>query len=397
MSTRAGAPRPALLLLAYLAFVSLGLPDGLLGVGWPSIRTEFGVPTEAVGILLTVGAAGYLTSGVLAGFTLARLGIGRLLTGSTLLAGLTLTGYALSPRLAVMIGCAFLLGIGSGAIDSGLNAYAAAAFGPRHMNWLHAFFGLGVALGPLIMTAAISLGLGWRWGYATVAAAQLALATAFALTIRAWRHGSDTTAGVAGDSTPPPPAAPVPVGETLRLPAVWLGTLAFMLYVGVEAAAGLWAYLLLTEGRGVGAAVAGICVSAYWGSLFVGRLVQGVLAERLGAARVLRANLYGMAVGAGLIALPAPAWVAVAGLVVLGFTAAPVFPLLTLTTAERVGAAHADRTIGIQIGASSLGVSLLPAGIGVLLSRYSVEWLGPALVVLTVALVALHTAASRRR
>ncbi|MER7167580.1 MFS transporter [Micromonospora sp. NPDC000207] len=397
MSTRAGAPRPALLLLAYLAFVSLGLPDGLLGVGWPSIRTEFGVPTEAVGILLTVGAAGYLTSGVLAGFTLARLGIGRLLTGSTLLAGLTLTGYALSPRLAVMIGCAFLLGIGSGAIDSGLNAYAAAAFGPRHMNWLHAFFGLGVALGPLIMTGAISLGLGWRWGYATVAAAQLALATAFALTIRAWQHRSDTPGPVAGDSTPPPPAAPVPVGETLRLPAVWLGTLAFMLYVGVEAAAGLWAYLLLTEGRGVGAAAAGLCVSAYWGSLFVGRLVQGVLAERLGAARVLRANLYGMAVGAGLIALPAPAWVAVTGLVVLGFTAAPVFPLLTLTTAERVGAAHADRTIGVQIGASSLGVALLPAGIGVLLSRYSVEWLGPALVVLTIALIVLHTAASRRR
>ncbi|MEV5448019.1 MFS transporter, partial [Streptomyces sp. NPDC052644] len=112
-------PRTSLLLLAYLAFVSLGLPDGLLGVGWPSISAEFGVPTGAVGLVLTAGTIGYLTSSVLAGFTLARLGVGRLLAGSTLLASLALTGYANAPALTVLIGCALVLGLGSGAIDSG--------------------------------------------------------------------------------------------------------------------------------------------------------------------------------------------------------------------------------------------------------------------------------------
>ncbi|GHJ09030.1 MFS transporter [Micromonospora humidisoli] len=421
-------PRTSLLLLAYLAFVSLGLPDGLLGVGWPSISAEFGVPTGAVGLVLTAGTIGYLTSSVLAGFTLARLGVGRLLAGSTLLASLALTGYASAPALTVLIGCALVLGLGSGAIDSGLNAYAAGAFGPRHMNWMHAFFGLGVAIGPLVMTAMLSTGAGWRWGYAVTAAAQLALATAFALTVGAWR---DRTVG-----SPPSPAAPVdrtvgarpddsvvapaghpgpvdgpavagrggsaggPAGvriaDTLRLPAVWFGALAFAVYVAIEVSAGLYAFLLLTEGRGVSAEAAGVAVSGYWGSLFVGRVVQGLVAERLGTARVLRGSLLGMAVGAVLIALPGPGWVTVAGLVVLGFAAAPVFPLLTLSTAERVGRQHADRVIGVQIGAAGIGAALIPAGLGVLLGDISVRLLGPALTVLAVALLVAHAAAARQ-
>ncbi|WP_309244343.1 MFS transporter [Micromonospora parastrephiae] len=334
MSTPPAPPRAALLLLAYLAFVSLGLPDGLLGVAWPSIRADFDVPTKAVGLLLTAGTVGYLTSSVLAGFTLARVGVGALLAGSTLLAGLALIGYTVSPGLAVLVCCALLLGLGSGAVDSGLNAYAAGAFGSRHMNWMHAFFGLGVAIGPLIMTGALSAGLAWRWGYGIMAAAQLALAAAFALTVRAWQRRAPAEPGRA--SAPTTPTVKVPVRTTLRLPAVWSGTVGFALYVAIEVSAGLWAFLLLTEGRGLSAAVAGGCVSAYWGSLFVGRVVQGVVAERLGTRLVLRASLAGMAVGAALVAVPATAAVAVLGLVVVGFAAAPVFPLLTLTTADRV-------------------------------------------------------------
>ncbi|WP_327031872.1 MFS transporter [Micromonospora ureilytica] len=402
MSTAPARPRASLLLLAYLGFVSLGLPDGLLGVGWPSIRSDFGVPTEAVGWVLTAGTVGYLTSSVLAGFTLARVGVGVLLAGSTLLASLALTGYAVSPVLAVLVGCALLLGLGSGAVDSGLNAYAAGAFGPRHMNWLHAFFGLGVAIGPLIMTAALSAGLAWRWGYGIVAAAQLVLATAFALTVRAWRRDVPAStavsaeAGVAVQTGPAAPAVRVPVLDTLRLSAVWSGTLAFALYVAIEVSAGLWAFLLLTEGRGLSAALAGGCVSGYWGSLFVGRIVQGLVAERLGAGLVLRVGLAGMAVGAALIAVPGPAVLAVLGLVVVGFAAAPVFPLLTLTTADRVGAEHADRAIGLQIGASGVGAALVPAGLGVLIGNTSVQVLGSALLVLALALIGLYEWGARR-
>lgn len=390
------APRPSLLILAYLAFVSLGLPDGLLGVGWPSIRSEFGVPTEAVGLLLTAATIGYLTSSVAAGFTLARVGVGWLLAGSTALASLALTGYAVAPVLTLMVGCALLLGLGSGAVDSGLNAYAASAFGARHMNWLHAFFGLGVALGPLIMTTVIGLGLSWRWGYGIVASAQALLALAFVLTVRAWADRRTATATEAPEPGPATAPGRIRIGATLGLPVVWTGALAFGIYSGIEVAAGLWAFLLLTEGRGLSDTAAGIAVSIYWGSLFLGRVVQGLVAERLGSGLVLRGSLIGMAVGAALVAVPGPAGLAVTGLAIIGFAAAPVFPLLTLTTADRVGIAHADRTIGLQIGGAGIGAALLPAGIGLLLSRSTVEALGPALLVLSLILLGLYVASTRR-
>ncbi len=136
-------------------------------------------------------------------------------------------------------------------------------------------------------------------------------------------------------------------------------------------------------------------MSLYWGSLFVGRVVQGFVAERLGPTRVLVGSLIGMAAGAVLVAVRGPAWIAVLGLVVIGFAAAPVFPLMTLTTAERVGAAHADRTIGLQIGGAGLGGALIPAGIGVLLGVAGVEALGPALVVLSLLLIGLYAASTR--
>jgi fucose permease len=385
--------RTSVLVLAYLAFISLGLPDGLLGVGWPSIGTEFHVATDAVGLLLFAGTAGYLVSSVAAGFSIARLGVGRLLAGSTALAALALAGYAASPAFAFLVPCALIAGFGGGAIDAGLNAYAAGAFGPRHMNWLHAFFGLGVAIGPLIMTAVLSGGRSWHWGYGIVASGQVLLALAFAVTARSWAQHRPQTPERAPGQAP----APTRIAVTLAIPAVWLSAAAFAVYVALEVTAGLWAFLFLTEGRGVSAAIAGICVSAYWASLFVGRVVQGFVVERVGVTRILAGSLLGLLTGSMLVTVPGPAWLAVAGLMVVGFAAAPVFPLLTLTTADRVGAAHADRTIGVQIGASGLGGALIPAGIGVIIDRVGEQALGPALMALSLALLGLYAATRRRR
>jgi fucose permease len=394
--TAAPAVRTSLLLLAYCAFISLGLPDGLLGVGWPSMAADLRLSTDTVGVLLFAGTTGYLISSVAAGFSLARLGVGRLLAGSTAMVSVALAGYAISPALGVLAPCALLAGFGGGAIDSGLNAYAAGAFGPKHMNWLHAFFGLGVAIGPLIMTGVLSGGLSWRWGYGLVAGAQALLAIAFAVTARAWARDDSSDARTRGAERPRLTASPRII-ETLRMPAVWLSVAAFAVYVGIELATGLWAYLLLTEDRAMDAAIAGLCVSAYWASLFVGRVVQGFTVERLGTARTLLAGLSGMLAGSVLVAVPGPDWLAVAGLMMIGFAAAPVFPLLTLTTADRVGTAHADRVIGMQMAAGGLGGAILPAGVGVLVERIGEYTLGPSLVVLSLVLLTLYAAMTRRR
>ncbi|GAA1848177.1 MFS transporter [Asanoa iriomotensis] len=400
----------SLLVLAYFAFISLGLPDGLLGVAWPSIAGDFGVGTEAVGLLLIASTAGYFVSSIAAGFTLARVGVGWLLAISTACASAALAGYAISPAYAVMVPFALLAGFGGGAIDSGLNAYAASAFGPKHMNWLHAFFGLGVAIGPLIMTAVITVGgASWRWGYVIVASAQACLALAFFATVRNWtRHApapapsvlpEEPAAVTGGDAVATKvatkPATKVSTRETLTMPAVWLGVLAFAVYVAVEMGAGLWAFLLLTESRGVSAGIAGLCVSLYWGMLFVGRVVQGIASERFNPTKILVGSLFGMAAGSLLVALPLGAWAAILGLAVIGFAAAPVFPLLTLTTADRVGAAHADRAIGMQIGGAGLGGALIPSGIGILLGNFGAGALGTCLLILSVLLIAFYAAATR--
>ncbi|GHJ42837.1 MFS transporter [Catellatospora sp. TT07R-123] len=396
MSTRTTAPvRMSLLLLAYFAFISLGLPDGLLGVAWPSMSADLHVSRETIGLLLIPATCGYLVSTVTAGFVLARLGVGRLLAGSTALASAALFGYGLSPAIAVTMTAALAAGLAGGAIDAGLNAYAASAFGPRHMNWLHAFFGLGVAMGPLIMTASIQYADAWRPGYLLVASGQAALALAFALTARQWAQRP-----AYAQQPHEAHAGPVRARDTLALPAVWFSVLTIAVYVALEVAAGLFAYQLLTEGRGMGDAVAGVCVSLYWGSLFAGRVLQGFAAHRFLPGRVVIWSIGGMAAGAVLVAIPGPGWLAAFGFMVIGFAAAAVFPMFTLLTAERVGAAHADRTIGLQMAGAGLGGSVIPAAIGVVMGAAGVEALGPSLVVLAAALVAAYLAATggaRRR
>jgi fucose permease len=374
-----------ILVLAYLGFVSVGLPDGAHGVAWPYMSAEFGVPVGAVGFILLTGTTGYVSASVAAGFVVGRIGVGWLLAASTVLSAAAVAGYALAPGLAFVVGAALFLGLGSGAIDAGLNAYVTRHLGARHISWLHASFGAGATAGPLVMTAVLAGGLAWRWGYGTLAVGLGVLALAFVVTARRWVGGSTVAGG-----NPPSRA-------TWRLGGLWLGAAAFAVEVAIEIGVALWAFLLLTEGRGMAEHLAGLAVSAYWASMLAGRLLSGAVTDRFGAHRLLTAGVTGLVLGAVLVTLPAPGWLAVAGLVVLGFAAAPMFPLLTLTTVERVGDEHADRTIGVQVGASALGGTAVPAAIGVLIDRAGPEVLGPCLVVLATLLVVIYASSRRTR
>src|SRR5512139_2042470 len=162
-------PRLGLVLLAFIAFIALGLPDGLLGVGWPSIRTDFSLPLDAIGMLLTASVAGYMTSSFMSGFLLSRVGVGRMLAGSCLLTGLALIGYTLAPQWWVMVLLGVFAGLGAGAIDAGLNTYVASHFSERIMQWLHACWGIGITIGPIIMTVGLTTLNTWRFGYRVVA------------------------------------------------------------------------------------------------------------------------------------------------------------------------------------------------------------------------------------
>lgn len=375
--------RSALLLtgLAYLAFVSLGLPDGLLGVAWPSIRATFRLPVDALGMLLVFSTAGYLAASAGSGWVLARMGIGTLLALSCLLTAGSLLGYALTSAWGLMVGLGLFVGLGAGAIDAGINTWAARHFSTRMVNWLHASFGLGATAGPALMTSILMAGQGWQRGYGLVGLWQLALALLFGLTRRWWT-----------DPFPTPQAVPAPpmatARSTLRLPAAWLGIAVFFVYPGLESATGTWAFSLLTE-RGVPMGTAGLWVSVYWGALTAGRVLSGFVLGFLAADRLLRLCIAGMGAGAALLWLqPTPA-LGFLGLGLIGFGAAPVFPTLIATTPARLGETHTANAVGFQVAASVLGYAALPSLVGVLSRHFSLEVIGPSLLVTAGVLLAL--------
>lgn len=383
-------PRRTLLaLLAFAAFVSLGLPDGLLGVSWPSIRGDFGLPLDALGTLVVVQTAGYLASSFLSGRILQIIPIGSLLALSTAAAALALLGFAATAFWPLMIACAFLAGLGGGAVDAGLNAYGATHFSARTLNWLHAFFGLGTTIGPLVVTAVLDAGLGWRWSYLAVGSAQLALALLF--------HRNRSRWGLAAELGSGPGASVRGAGirDTLRRPIVWLGMLTFFVYTGVEIATAQWCYSLLTLARGVPETTAGLLVSLYWGSLMAGRVLFGIVADRVPLAATLRGCILAALAGALLFWIEPSRPLSFAGLMTIGFFLAPIFASLISLTPGRVGAEHAASAIGFQIASAALGGASVTALAGLAARSFGLEVIGAAITICAMVLLILYEAFMR--
>ena len=380
MGSRVAQPR-VLVVLASVAFVSLGLPDGIIGVAWPSIRAFFGLPVDALGALLVAFTSGYVAASFSSGFVLARMGLGTLLASSCLLTSASLMGYAATPSWWPMVGLAAVAGLGAGAIDAGINGYASLHLGPRLMSWLHACWGVGAATGPLVMTAVLEAGRPWQRGYVIVGLAQLVLAGAFALSAPVWTRGAGSTQGRTDLAAIASASAP------LRRGAIELGVLTFFLYTGLEGAFGVWSYTVLTESRGVPAPVAGACVSAFFGGLTLGRLLSAFAGGSMPVTRTLRVCLVVIALASATFA--ANLWLPVtfASVVVAGIACGPVFPSLMSTTPARLGASRVARAVGFQVGAAALGSALVPAGIGLVAGRAGLESVG--IMLLLLALVVL--------
>jgi fucose permease len=382
--------RTALLLgLAFVGFVSLGLPDGLLGVAWPSIRAWFGLPLDALGPLLVATTAGSVVASFLSGRVLARASVGALLAAACAAQAASMAGYALAPGWWVLVGFGVFAGLGAGAIDAGLNTYVATHHSARTLNWLHACYGVGATSGPALMTAVLARGLPWQRGYALVAGAQLALALAFASTYSLWPPA--TRRPSASDTE----ISHAPAGATLRIPAAWLGMTAFALYVGLEQSAGAWAYSHLTEVRGLTPARAGTWVSMFWGGLLVGRVGFGLVANCVPLDTLVRVAIGGVLAATALFAAHPFPGASEIGLVAIGVACGPIFPSLIAATPARLGAPHAANAVGFQVAAAAIGQAFLPWATGWLARICGLAVLGPVLVVLAVALAAIHELLAR--
>lgn len=405
-----------LLIVIYLAFISLGLPDSVFGIAWPFMRADFAMPLEAAGILTIAATIFSALSSILSGHVLIRFGTGRVTFVSCLMTALGLVGYSLAPSFLWLLPCVPLLGFGAGAIDSGLNFFVAKNYSSRHMNWLHCCWGIGATVGPIILTAFIAKNGAWRSGYLTLGSIQLCLSVVLFLTLGLWvrvqrdREIESAKADALRANAPMraegnEPEASDKATETAgqsetergsaRSRAMRYQILVYAVYTACEFIAGLWAFSLLVQKRGLDAATAGLWVSLYYGSLTVARFLNGLIVDRLGNRFMIKAGLLVALVGSALLSfrffVPAASdLTAFAGLILMGAGFAPVFPCMTHETPRRFRAETAQRIIGYQGGAACLGGAILPALVGLVGARTSLEilpFVEAALIALTLALI----------
>lgn len=370
------------ILVAYMGFIGLGLNAGLLGLAWPTMQVEFSVPLDAVGILLLASTIGYLAASFYSGTIAYRLGVGRMMALASGMMAVGLLAIALAQSWYLLIIFFLFTGLGNGTIDAGLNAYLAQHHGARAMNWLHACFGIGVTIGPLLMTAVLSASLSWRYGYAITCGWVVLVAVVFAATLPLWKSVVPESDGT--------PAKRASLGSILRMPIVLIGIAMFFLYAGLEATPGQWVYTLFTQGRGIAEEAAGLWVSIYWGSFTIGRIFFGAIITRVNSLTLLRGCMLGVVFGALLVWWNPVAWVGFAGLTVLGFAQAPLFPVMVSNTPRRVGAANAANAIGFQVAGAGIGVAILPALAGFLANNISLEIIPPFIFIASVLMIALH-------
>jgi fucose permease len=377
----------SLILLAYAAFIALGMPDGLLGIAWPSVRADFGIPLDALGMLLFASVAGYMTSSFLSGALIARLGVGNLLAISCALTGSALVGFTLVPAWWMMVLLGVFSGLGAGAIDAGLNTYVAAHFGEGLMQWLHASYGIGVTIGPIIMTLGLTNLDSWRVGYLIVGGFQFLMAFAFTLTLSWWNSPEEPAESKREKRLT---EYKTPLSQTIRRPQVWLSILLFFLYVGAEVALGAWVYTLLTESRGVPVSLAGFWAGSYWATFTIGRILAGLYAKRIGINMLVQGGIALALLGSILLWWNPFQLANLLAIGLIGLAVAPVFPAMMSGTSQRVGARFAANTIGMQMAATGLGGALIPSVIGVLARRSSLEIIPVCLILLFLALFGVY-------
>lgn len=391
--------------LGYVTFVALGLGSALLGLAWPSIQLEFNAMLGEQGVLLIATTVGFLIASSSSGTLSARLGTGRYLVLGMAISAVCLFSVFFVQSWAMLVFVLLINGLGRGSVDAGLNAYMAQLYNARVINWLHAAFGVGITITPLIMTAVFSAELSWRYGYLIVSVF-IALVVVLLFLMRGrWRAVGSSPANVdyavSEAERTEDEAYQMPLAATLALPALWLAMGMAFLYAGTEGTPGNWIFTLFTQGRGINEVEAAQWVSVYWGTFTFGRMFFGMVIGRVQTPVLLRACMLVSALAVMLLWWNPVPWVGYIGLAVLGFSLAPIFPVLVSSVPRWVGKQHAANAVGLQIAVAGTGFTMIPALAGVIAQNTSLEAIPPlvltTLTMLTVLYLVSEMYTSRKR
>ena len=349
-----------LLALIYMAFISLGLPDGLLGSAWPAIHEEMAVPESYMGIVSMIISGGTIVSSLFSDKITRRLGTGLVTALSVSLTAGALLGFALSRDFIWLCVFGVPYGLGAGAVDAALNNYVALHYSSRHMSWLHCSWGIGASIGPYIMGWALSTQHGWPLGYSVVFGLQILLTTVLFLSLPMWKKRGNTTDQTAADYE-----APIGVRDAVKIRGVKPILLAFFSYCALESTACLWASSYLVDQHGMDKPNAATFALLYFAGITAGRFLNGFVADKFGDKTMIRVGWCVQAVGLVLILIPS-VYTALVGLTVLGLGCAPIYPSIIHSTPTHFGRENSHAIVGIQMAFAYCGATFMPPVFGVL-------------------------------
>ncbi|MFD2627650.1 MFS transporter [Oceanobacillus kapialis] len=380
-----------LLLVIYLAFISLGLPDSLLGAAWPVIREDIGAPLEAAGYLFMIISAGTIISSLVSGKVIRRFGTAKVTFISVLLTAGALLGFYFSPSIFWLVICSIPLGLGAGAVDTALNNYVALHYKAHHMSWLHSFWGVGATFGPIIMAQFISGQQAWRSGYLTIATIQFALAAILLFSFPLWNMvAKNRSMTLAEETIEEETLEHDKHVKPLQIRGVKLALLSFLFYCGVEATVGLWGSSFLVNVKDLSAATAAQWVSFYWGGLTVGRFLTGFVTFKMSNRMLIRIGQITALVGAALLVLPFPHPISLVGFIMIGFGLAPIYPCMLHETPTRFGKTHSQTIMGYQMAVAYTGSTFLPPLLGWIASLSTIA-IFPFFIVLYISVMLLSS------
>lgn len=349
-----------LLIIIYVAFISLGLPDAILGSAWPMIHKDLNVPISYAGIATMIVCGGTIISSFFSGKVIRKFGTGKVTTFSVLLTALGLLGIYFSPNFLWICILGIPLGLGAGAVDSALNNFVAINYKAKHMNWLHCFWGIGATSGPFIMSLYLLKDNGWRMGYATIGIVQAILVICLFISLPLWKKlevESDEGENVHSD---------VKVSTLLKLPGAKPALISFFCYCSVELTTGLWASSFLVLNNGLSVELAAKWVSLYYLGITVGRFLAGFIAMKLNNKQMIRSGQVIAIAGAILLIIKLPYNVQLIGLILIGLGCAPIYPAMLHETPNRFGKELSQGIMGIQMATAYVGSTLVPPIFGII-------------------------------
>lgn len=365
-----------LLVIIYVAFISLGLPDSMLGAAWPVMQVQLSLPLAGAGLVSMIVSGSTIVSSLLSGVLIRRLGTGKLTLISVSMTALALLGYSFSQNYLWLCLIALPLGLGAGSVDAALNDFVARNFAARHMNWLHSFWGVGATSGPLIMAFMLSQTGRWQMGYRTVAIVQFTLVAILAISLPLWQRFP----------TPTLPHTTAGRVKIRKLKGIAPNLVAFFAYCAVELSTGLWAASFLVQQRGLSQVLAAGGASAYYLGITVGRFLNGFLSSHFKAKNLVRGGVAMILVGIILMFLPFPI-LSLAGLMIIGLGCAPIYPTLLHETPRRFGAENSATLMGLQMATAYVGLTLMPPLLGVVVGRFGLQFFPLGLLLLALLLV----------